>query len=59
MLEIRYTTRPKLERQTFVTSRLLEFTSRKELEAQTGHPVEQWPSVVLKGSFTLARQYWS
>jgi DNA topoisomerase VI subunit B len=37
-----------LERQTFATSRLAEFCSQKELVAQTGHPVEQWPLVVLK-----------
>jgi DNA topoisomerase VI subunit B len=38
----------KLTRTTFATSRLLEFCSRKELVLQTGHPVEQWPLVVLK-----------
>jgi DNA topoisomerase VI subunit B len=37
-----------LERQVFTTSRLAEFCSQKELVAQTGHPVEQWPLVVLK-----------
>jgi DNA topoisomerase VI subunit B len=36
-----------LPRTTFATSRLLEFSSRKELVAQT-HPVEDWPLVVLK-----------
>jgi DNA topoisomerase VI subunit B len=39
---------PKLSRTTFKTSRLLEFCSQKELVLQTGHPVEQWPLVVLK-----------
>jgi Histidine kinase-, DNA gyrase B-, and HSP90-like ATPase len=37
-----------LERQVFKTSRLAEFCSVKELVAQTGHPVEQWPLVILK-----------
>ena len=35
-------------RETFATSRLSEFTSVKELVNQTGHPIEQWPLVVLK-----------
>jgi DNA topoisomerase VI subunit B len=39
---------PTLERTTFRTSRLLEFCSRKELVAQTGHQPEAWPLVVLK-----------
>jgi DNA topoisomerase VI subunit B len=39
---------PTLERTTFRTSRLLDFVSRKELIAQTGHPEDQWPLVVLK-----------
>ena len=38
----------RLTRQIFTTSRLLEFCSQKELVLQTGHPVEQWPLVVLK-----------
>jgi DNA topoisomerase VI subunit B len=38
----------QLRRQVFRTSRLLEFCSRKELVNQTGHPVEQWPLVILK-----------
>ena len=37
-----------LNRHTFATSRLLEFTSEKELALQTGHPAEQWPCVVAK-----------
>ena len=48
--------RPRLSRQsalticrtTFQTSRLLDFCSRKELIAQTGHQPEDWPLVVLK-----------
>jgi DNA topoisomerase VI subunit B len=39
---------PALERTTFRTSRLLEFCSRKELVAQTGHEPEAWPLVALK-----------
>src|SRR3954463_3653535 len=38
----------RLQRQTFPTSRLLEFCSRKELELQTGHTADQWPLVVAK-----------
>jgi DNA topoisomerase VI subunit B len=37
-----------LQRTTFRTSRLLEFCSRKELVAQTGHEPDAWPLVVLK-----------
>jgi DNA topoisomerase VI subunit B len=37
-----------LKRETFSTSRLLEFCSKKELIAQTGHSPEQWPLVILK-----------
>jgi len=37
-----------LERVTFRTSRLLDFCSRKELIAQTGHREEEWPLVALK-----------
>src|ERR687891_1504196 len=37
-----------LERTTFRTSRLLEFCSRKEVVAQTGHEPDAWPLVVLK-----------
>jgi Histidine kinase-, DNA gyrase B-, and HSP90-like ATPase len=39
---------PMLARATFRTSRLLEFCNRKELVAQTGHQVEDWPLVILK-----------
>jgi len=38
----------KLERTTLRTSRLLDFCSRKELIAQTGHNLDVWPLVVLK-----------
>jgi DNA topoisomerase VI subunit B len=38
----------QLTRTAFRTSRLLDFCSRKELVAQTGHPPEAWPLVVLK-----------
>lgn len=37
-----------LTRQTFQTSRLLEYFSKKELTLQTGHEPERWPDVVLK-----------
>src|SRR5262245_16246697 len=37
-----------LQRTVFRTNRLMEFCSRKELVAQTGHPPEDWPFVVLK-----------
>jgi DNA topoisomerase VI subunit B len=40
--------RGALHRETFRTSRLLEFCSRKELIAQTGHEPEDWPLVVAK-----------
>jgi Histidine kinase-, DNA gyrase B-, and HSP90-like ATPase len=35
-------------RTPFSTSRLLEFCSRKELVAQTGHEPDDWPLVILK-----------
>lgn len=41
-------TNTQLKRTTFQTSRLLDFCSRKELIAQTGHEPESWPLVVLK-----------
>jgi len=37
-----------LQRTTFKTSRLLEFCSRKELVAQTGHEPDDWPLVIVK-----------
>ncbi len=39
---------PRLHRETFRTSRLLEFCTKKELVAQTGHRIEDWPLVILK-----------
>jgi DNA topoisomerase VI subunit B len=44
----------RLNRKTFSTSRLLEFCTEKELTLQTGHPVEQWPLVILKELFDNA-----
>jgi DNA topoisomerase VI subunit B len=38
----------RLQRVAFTTSRLAEFCSRKELVAQTGHDVADWPLVILK-----------
>jgi DNA topoisomerase VI subunit B len=38
----------QLQRETFRTSRLLDFFSEKELVAQTGHQVADWPLVILK-----------
>jgi DNA topoisomerase VI subunit B len=38
----------RLQRETFQTSRLLDFCSEKGLIAQTGHRPAQWPLVVLK-----------
>lgn len=38
----------RLHRVAFTTSRLAEFCSRKELVAQTGHDVADWPLVILK-----------
>jgi hypothetical protein len=32
-----------LQRETFRTSRLLDFCSERELVKQIGHPVDQWP----------------
>ena len=37
-----------LTRQTFRTSRLLEYFSQKELTLQTGHEPDRWPEVVVK-----------
>jgi hypothetical protein len=39
---------PRLNRETFKTSRLLDFLSEKELTAQIGHPKRDWPLVLLK-----------
>jgi len=38
----------RLKRTTLTTSRLLDFCSERELVAQTGHYIEQWPLVILK-----------
>jgi hypothetical protein len=35
-------------RETFVTSREMDFFSEKELVNQTGHDVEEWPFVIVK-----------
>jgi len=37
-----------LHRQTFHTSRSLEYFSEKELTLQTGHEPDRWPEVILK-----------
>jgi DNA topoisomerase VI subunit B len=39
---------PTLHRETFQTSRLLEYFSEKELVLQTGHAPDRWPEVILK-----------
>src|SRR5262245_4877435 len=39
---------PRLQRETFRTSRLLDFASEKELISQTGHRPALWPLVVVK-----------
>jgi DNA topoisomerase VI subunit B len=39
---------PRLQRTAFKTSRHLDFCNQKELTAQTGHPPQAWPLVVLK-----------
>jgi DNA topoisomerase VI subunit B len=36
------------ERKTFTVSRLAEFVSESELVKQIGHPVADWPLVILK-----------
>jgi DNA topoisomerase VI subunit B len=38
----------KLTRVAFTVSRLMEFCTKKELQNQTGHSVQDWPLVVLK-----------
>ena len=42
------TTKAILARETFRTSRLLEYFSEKELTLQTGHERDRWPEVVVK-----------
>ena len=44
----RKTAPSRLVRTVLHTSRLLDFASQKELTAQTGHPVSDWPLVALK-----------
>ena len=39
---------PKLTRVAFKVSRLMEFCTRRELQNQTGHGIQDWPLVVLK-----------
>jgi hypothetical protein len=39
---------PKLTRVAFTVSRLMEFCTKRELQNQTGHSVDDWPLVVLK-----------
>jgi DNA topoisomerase VI subunit B len=41
-------TQPSLQRETFSTSRLLDFCSERELVKQIGHGVDQWPLVIFK-----------
>jgi Histidine kinase-, DNA gyrase B-, and HSP90-like ATPase len=38
----------RLQRVAFTTSRLAEFCGQRELVAQTGHAIEDWPLVILK-----------
>jgi hypothetical protein len=40
--------KPQLRRTTFSTSRFLDFASIKELTAQTGREVGEWPVVIVK-----------
>jgi DNA topoisomerase VI subunit B len=42
------TAEKSISRKHFETSRELDFLSRKELIAQTGHQVREWPLVILK-----------
>ena len=41
-------TQARLKRETFQTSRLLDFCSERELTKQIGHGVDHWPLVILK-----------
>jgi DNA gyrase/topoisomerase IV subunit B len=41
-------TRHVLKRETFQTSRLLDFCTERELVKQIGHAADRWPLVVLK-----------
>jgi hypothetical protein len=40
--------KPRLERATFTTSRLLDYCSEKSLTLEIGHGRDEWPLVVLK-----------
>lgn len=40
--------KPRLNRTTIATSRLMDFCSERELTAQTGHSRKDWPLVILK-----------
>jgi len=40
--------KPRLYRETFETSRFLDFFSAKQLTVETGHPPAEWPLVILK-----------
>ena len=40
--------RHRLQRETFKTSRLLDFCSERELTKQIGHGADRWPLVILK-----------
>jgi DNA topoisomerase VI subunit B len=42
------TIQPNFTRETFTTSRLLDFFSKKELTAQIGHGPDDWPLVIVK-----------
>jgi len=44
----------KLTRVAFRVSRLMEFCTEKELVNQTGHPVQEWPLVLVKELFDNA-----
>ncbi len=46
--EVRHAEPHKLARQTFSTSRLLDFVSEKELTFQCGFPRQDWPLVAVK-----------
>jgi len=39
---------PTFKRETFRTSREMDFFSKRELVAQVGHDIEEWPLVILK-----------
>jgi Histidine kinase-, DNA gyrase B-, and HSP90-like ATPase len=39
---------PTLQRVALKTSRLAEFCGQRELVTQTGHPIEDWPPVIVK-----------